>query len=182
MGSERSPSLCRPTLPVPRDLCDQCRMCCRFTDPDRSPWVSRTGDLTDFPESFSAARPLRLLPLPEAPADPPVWRCSALGSDGLGCDIWGEHPADCRLYPLLVVFREGSFRMVLDPDCPFSSRESPSFFRRHADRFLSEEWVRMTPEGLRAIRPFAEREDRPHFQEVLVLPHPVAPRRGSALP
>ena len=176
------PPLSRTILPVPPDLCASCRMCCRFTDPDRAPWASRGGGAPDLPDSFSAARPLWLLSPPGGSSDPPVQSCSALGSDGLGCDLWGGHPADCRIYPLLAVFREGSFRIVLDPDCPFSSREDRSFFRRHAERFLAEEWSRLTPEEIQAIRHFAEREDRPHFQEILLLPHPVSPRRGSALP
>ena len=181
MEKEAAPSLSRIILPVPRELCASCRMCCRFTDPDRAPWASRADRAPDFPEIFSAPRPLPLLPLPVAPSDPPLWSCSALGSDGLACDLWGGHPADCRIYPLLVVFREGAFRIVLDPDCPFSSREGLSFFRHHAERFLAEEWSLLTSDQIRAVRSVAEREDRPHFQEILLLPPPSAPRRGSPL-
>ena len=179
MGAEISPAL--PILPVPRELCVSCRMCCRFTDPDRAPWAIRGAGLRDFPAAFSAPRPLRLLP-PSPSAEVPVWSCSEREAPGGGCGLWGDHPADCRIYPLLVVFREGAFRIVLDPDCPFSSREDPSFFRRHAEGFLAREWSRLTPDALGPLRPFAEREDRPHFQEILVLPPLADPRRGSALP
>ncbi|MGC8530265.1 MAG: hypothetical protein ACP5OP_08765 [Leptospirillia bacterium] len=177
---EPATSPARPILPVPRELCSSCRMCCRFSDPDRSPWAIRGAGLPDFPAAFSAPRPLRLLPA--APSDDiPVWSCSELDPTGRGCGLWGGHPADCRIYPLLVVFREGAFRIVLDPDCPFSSREDRAFFRRRAEAFLSEEWSFLTPEALAVLRPFAESEDRPHFQEILLLPSPAVPRRGSVL-
>ncbi len=179
MGTGISPAL--PILPVPRELCDSCRMCCRFTDPDRSPWANRGAGLPDFPAAFSAPQPLHLLPPPPS-ADIPVWRCSALDGSGHGCGLWGGHPADCRIYPLLVVFRQGAFRIVLDPDCPFASREDPLFFRRHAEDFLDREWRRLPPEALEALRPFATGEDRPHFLEILVLPPLADPRHGPALP
>ena len=179
MGTGISPAL--PILPVPRELCDSCRMCCRFTDPDRSPWANRGAGLPDFPAAFSAPQPLHLLP-PSPSDDIPVWRCSALDGSAHGCGLWGGHPADCRIYPLLVVFRQGAFRIVLDPDCPFASREDPLFFRRHAEDFLAREWRRLPPEALEALRPFATAEDRPHFQEILVLPPLADPRHGPALP
>lgn len=159
----------RMVLPVPAILCESCRMCCRFTDPFRAPWAVRVGEIPGFPAGFSAPRPLRLDPCPDSP-DIPLEACSGLDRPSHRCTFWGGHPADCRIYPLLLVIRENAFRLVLDSDCPFSSIGTEAFFREQAERFQEDEWKALSPREMALLEPFARAEDRPHYREVLCLP------------
>jgi hypothetical protein len=108
--------------------------------------------------------------------DLPVLVCDALRPERDRCGVWGEHPADCRLYPLVLVHRDGGFLLALDPDCPFALRETPAFFRDFAERFREEEWARITPEEADRIRTLARGEDRPHYRAILPLPEPERSR------
>jgi hypothetical protein len=70
---------------------------------------------------------------------------------------------------LLLVVRDGSFLLALDPDCPFSQKEPLSYFLEWAERFRDLEWSRLTKEEISRLRPLAEAEDRPHYRAVLSL-------------
>lgn len=159
-------------LPVPEALCRECRLCCRFTDADLlTPWAARPEGGASLPGPFRPPAPIALRP-GTGRMDLPVLVCDALREENSRCGFWGDHPADCRLYPLVLVHRDGRFLLALDPDCPFSSREEPAFFVEFATRFREEEWVRLTPADAERIRPLARREDRPHYRSVLPLPEP----------
>ncbi len=159
-------------LPVPEALCRECRLCCRFTDRDiLTPWAVRPGGGDPLPALFRPPAPLALHP-GTGRMDLPVLVCDALRPESGRCGFWGEHPADCRLYPLLLVHRDGGFLLALDPDCPFALRESPAFFVAFAERFRETEWLRLTPAEADRIRPLARGEDRPHYRAVLPLPEP----------
>ncbi|MDA8111805.1 MAG: YkgJ family cysteine cluster protein [Nitrospiraceae bacterium] len=161
-------------LPVPGHLCRECGLCCRFSDPSvLTPWAVRPGADT-LPPPFRPPKPLALIP-GAGRMDLPVLVCDALSSDSYRCAFWGSHPADCRLYPLVLVYRDGGFLLALDPDCPFSAREPHSFFLDWATRFREEEWKRLPRAAVPVLSELARSEDRPHYRPVLPLPEPEGP-------
>ncbi len=158
-------------LPVPGDLCRECGLCCRFSDPSvLTPWAVRPGG-ESLPPPFRPPRPVGLAP-GFGRMDLPVLVCDALSSDSYRCAFWGRHPADCRLYPLVLVYRDGGFLLALDTDCPFVAQESQSFFLTWATRFREEEWTRLGPDEIPPLVDLARSEDRPHYRPVLPLPDP----------
>ncbi|EQD25628.1 MAG: hypothetical protein D084_Lepto4C00052G0001, partial [Leptospirillum sp. Group IV 'UBA BS'] len=49
-------------LPVPGDLCRECGLCCRFSDPEvLTPWAVRPGQ-PPLPASFRPPGPISLVP------------------------------------------------------------------------------------------------------------------------
>jgi len=162
-------------LPVPGEICRECGLCCRFSDPEvLTPWAIRNPEKGRLPALFEGSRPIHLS-WGEGRMGLSSWICSGLDSKEYRCSLWGGHPADCRLYPLLLVRRSGVFTLVLDTDCPFSSRADPSFFVRWACKFRDEEWSSLTERDLQKIAPLADQEDRPHYTAVLSLPSPPSP-------
>ncbi len=165
-------------LPVPGDLCRECGLCCRFSDPEvLTPWAARPSVDAPLPVQFLAKRPIGLVDA-VGRMDLPVLACDAFSAPSGHCSLWGAHPADCRLYPLVLVHRDGGFLLALDPDCPYASREPRTFFKLWAERFRDREWVSLGPSDRSRIRDLAASEDRPHYQAVLSLPEPEDPRLG----
>ena len=157
-------------LPVPAEICRNCGLCCRFSDPEvLTPWTTRIGEEGNLPIPFRASRPIHLTN-GTGLMGLPVWQCSALDNQGFLCSLWEGHPADCRLYPLVLVRRAGTFLLALDMDCPFSSHVPRAFFTEWASRFRDEEWSRLSEPDLRQVQSLADHEDRPEYVSILSLP------------
>ncbi len=156
-------------LPVPEALCRECGLCCRFSDPEvLTPWATRPEGETLLPALFRAERPIALVS-GTGKMNLPVQVCDAFDPSTSRCTLWGRNPADCRLYPLVLVVRNGFFLLALDPDCPFSQKKPFSYFLEWAERFRDLEWSRLREEEISRLLPLAEAEDRPHYREVLSL-------------
>lgn len=156
-------------LPVPPELCAECGLCCRFSDPEvLTPWATRNLPAGTLPLLFQGSGPIHLAE-GRGRMDLPAHVCSALDGGSYRCTLWDAHPADCRIYPLVLVRRNGGFSLALDPDCPFSSRVSREFFREWALRFREEEWSLLTGLEISRIAELAAREDRPSYEEILAL-------------
>jgi Fe-S-cluster containining protein len=152
---------------IPSEVCLSCRGCCRFAERG-SVWSPLflyeeieklvADDLVPaclF--SHSGASLKKASRIDGVEIDDQLY-CSCLDTRSNACKIYSHRPLDCRLYPFLLLKKDGKVFLALDVKCPFAAdpRQAPtlSSWQNEVMRFVStpefKKTVRRNPEILQA--------------------------------
>jgi Fe-S-cluster containining protein len=120
---------------VPSETCLACDGCCRYAEHD-SIWApvflfEEIVALTEknlvptclFTHPASKAGREARINLVEAKGQ---WVCPCLSVADTTCKIYGQRPLDCRLYPFLLVRKEGRASLAIDEKCPYAQKNIDS--------------------------------------------------------
>ncbi len=113
---------------VPPEWCLRCERCCRFTE-QSSPWIpvfsakeveeiiARGEDPVVFNKSIEEGMGIdvrvKVVPYKD------YYVCPFFEPSKNCCRIYPVRSFDCRLYPFLLVRKEGHIYIGIDKDCPF---------------------------------------------------------------
>ncbi|MBF0485972.1 MAG: DUF2156 domain-containing protein [Candidatus Omnitrophica bacterium] len=106
---------------VTSEYCLSCRGCCVFKD--AGDWAPRASpaeiqDIQVFndlvPSMFSEGKKLRLVPADR----PDTEQCFFLSPSTHHCRAYPVRPLECRMYPFLLSFEKGKFRVYAHLSCP----------------------------------------------------------------
>ncbi len=130
-------------LPIPQAFCQECRLCCRFLEPDRlTPFSSRPELRPILPEGFRGKTDPDLTLVRVDEID--LWQCTLLDESSWSCSSWPNHPFDCRIYPLVLILREGSPWLGVDTNCPFSLHIHRDSLQEKALSIKDTDWKNLT--------------------------------------
>lgn len=130
-------------LSIPQAFCQECRLCCRFLEPDRqTPFSSRQDLRPILPENFRGKPDPDLVAIRIDEFD--LWQCDLLDESSWICKTWPGHPLDCRIYPLLFVLYEGSPWLGIDTNCPFSLHISREALQQKAEIIRETDWEKLS--------------------------------------
>lgn len=159
-------------IDVPEELCQSCRQCCHFVAPPfLTPYTSRLPRFPGIlPDGFQSRSGDPVLS-PSTNNGVAVQKCSFLEADSFSCRDWGEHPLDCRIYPLVFCMKSNEPGIGLDPSCPFSARHALPWFEMKARQIRDDLWTGWTPEQKKALLPFFRTDSFPDLVFLLALPN-----------
>ncbi|MDA8060418.1 MAG: YkgJ family cysteine cluster protein [Leptospirillum sp.] len=144
-------------LTIPQSFCQECRLCCRFLEPDRqTPFASRPDLGSILPENFQGAPNPELIPVRIEEFD--LWQCALLEESSWSCRSWPKHPLDCRIYPLLIILHEGSPWLGIDTNCPFSIHLSQETLHEKAETIRHNEWPQLSAQARTKLITHLEKE------------------------
>jgi Fe-S-cluster containining protein len=94
-----------------KDFCLNCRLCCRFNEPD-SVWVPHLLD--DEKKRLNEDKIKLIFSKKEK-----VYFCSFLEPKENKCKIYKNRPLECQLYPFLINLKDKKIFLSLDLRCPY---------------------------------------------------------------
>jgi Fe-S-cluster containining protein len=94
-----------------KDFCLNCRLCCRFNEPD-SVWVPHLLD--DEKKRLNEDKIKLIFSEKEK-----VYLCSFLEPETNKCKIYKNRPLECQLYPFLINLKDKKIFLSLDLNCPY---------------------------------------------------------------
>ena len=113
---------------VPSEWCLRCQRCCRFSN-QVSPWIpvfsakeaeeliARGYPLAAFNKDFNEEPSVDVRVKVKEYKD--YYICPFFDPEKNCCDVYPLRPFDCRLYPFLLVRRDGVLYLGVDKECPF---------------------------------------------------------------
>jgi len=144
-------------LGIPQAFCQECRLCCRFLEPDRqTPFSSRHDLRPILPGSFRGKTDPELLPVRVDEFE--LWQCNLLDESSWSCKTWPDHPLDCRIYPLLLVLHEGSPWLGIDTNCPYSPKIPKETLEQKAYEIRHSYWDKLGAFSKSALKAHLEKE------------------------
>jgi Fe-S-cluster containining protein len=146
---------------VPSDVCLACDGCCRYAEHD-SVWapVFLFEEIVALTEKNVVPSCLFTHPGNKAGQAARInlvdkkgqWVCPCLSLSDNKCKIYGQRPLDCRLYPFLLLRKEGQAFLAIDEKCPYVKKNGDSAVFRDlaaglASALKSPDSVRMMKEN-----------------------------------
>ena len=133
---------------VPEQTCLSCQGCCRFNAVN-SQWRPKISEeeIEDIHQTMESGRNiyfsatvdqehfLKTSEIPKSHQSMATCQCTFFDIENNKCKIYKQRPFDCRLYPFLLVEKNGAYFVGVHLNCPFieKTRYQP-VFKDHVEK------------------------------------------------